>query len=332
MSTTTIVAGQGINVSLDDHIFTISTIGNNASNFSVVCGGVTSTSPLQGVTGQGSIGQVLTSNGSGTMPTWQSIPPIINPLPVNQGGTGLTTAISYAIACGGTSSTSPLQYMPSVGTNGQVLTSSGSNQLPSWQTPATITNPLPVNQGGSGKQSLTAYSIVCGGITTTGALQSVSGQGSLGQVLTSNGSSTLPTWQSLPAGPTITPMTSWIPTVRGGTTVGVGTYTTQSGYWYQIGNLVHVQFYVVWTAHTGTGPLTIGILPMPCSSNTNYRPVCAITYGNIVLLTGLLTGLINPAISTTAIQLQVSLTGAIISALNITGAGILTGSIQYITP
>lgn len=57
-------------------------------------------------------------------------------------------------------------------------------------------NPITVSQGGSGDSSLTAYAVVCGGTTSTGALQSVSGVGSAAQVLTSNGSSALPTWQN----------------------------------------------------------------------------------------------------------------------------------------
>ena len=42
----------------------------------------------------------------------------------------------------------------------------------------------------------TAYAVLTGGITGTGALQQVSGIGTSGQVLTSNGSGALPTWQA----------------------------------------------------------------------------------------------------------------------------------------
>jgi hypothetical protein len=65
-------------------------------------------------------------------------------------------------------------------------------------------NPVTVPQGGTGDSSLTAYAVVCGGTTSTGALQSVSGVGTSGQVLTSNGASALPTWQAAPAGGGIT--------------------------------------------------------------------------------------------------------------------------------
>jgi hypothetical protein len=62
--------------------------------------------------------------------------------------------------------------------------------------------PLPqtVNAGGTGDSSFTAYSVIAGGTSSTGALQNVSGVGTLGQVLTSNGASNLPTWQASAAG------------------------------------------------------------------------------------------------------------------------------------
>ena len=56
-----------------------------------------------------------------------------------------------------------------------------------------------VTEGGTGKVSLTAYALLAGGTTSTGAMQQVSGLGSSGTVLTSNGASALPTWQSAPA-------------------------------------------------------------------------------------------------------------------------------------
>lgn len=56
--------------------------------------------------------------------------------------------------------------------------------------------PLPVKTGGTGDSSLSAYSVLCAGTTSTSAIQVVSGVGTTGQVLTSNGASALPTWES----------------------------------------------------------------------------------------------------------------------------------------
>jgi hypothetical protein len=62
------------------------------------------------------------------------------------------------------------------------------------------TNALTVPHGGTGDASFTAYAVICGGTTSTGALQSIAGVGTSGQVLTSNDAAALPTFQT-PAKP-----------------------------------------------------------------------------------------------------------------------------------
>ena len=54
------------------------------------------------------------------------------PIEVALGGTGVTSTTAYAVLCGGTTSTSPIQSIASVGTSGQVLSSNGS-ALPTFQ-------------------------------------------------------------------------------------------------------------------------------------------------------------------------------------------------------
>ena len=49
------------------------------------------------------------------------------------GGTGVTSNTAYAVLCGGTSSTNPIQSVASVGSAGQVLTSNGNSALPTFQ-------------------------------------------------------------------------------------------------------------------------------------------------------------------------------------------------------
>lgn len=61
-------------------------------------------------------------------------------------------------------------------------------------------NPITVAQGGTGVASATAYAVLCGGTTSTGALQSIASVGSSGNVLTSNGAGALPTFQSASSG------------------------------------------------------------------------------------------------------------------------------------
>ena len=76
------------------------------------------------------------------------------------------------------------------GTSGQTVTTNGSGAL-SFGT-------LGVAGGGTGIVTTTAYGLIAAGTTATGAFQQVSGTGSSGQLLTSNGAGALPTWQNAP--------------------------------------------------------------------------------------------------------------------------------------
>lgn len=60
--------------------------------------------------------------------------------------------------------------------------------------------PVVVSEGGTGLSSATAYAVLCGGTTGTGAFQSIVSVGTAGQVLTSNGAGALPTFQAGGAG------------------------------------------------------------------------------------------------------------------------------------
>ena len=300
--------------------------------YSVVCGGTTAAGALQSVSGVGTSGQVLTSNGAGALPTWQtggggggttilgsptlnnfvvgdgadwqSTTPAnartsmglgsiatqaassvsitggsisgITDLAVADGGTGASTAAAartnlglgtiatqassnvsitggsitgitdLAVADGGTGASTAAGARTALGlvigtdvqaydagltdiaglavTDGNIIVGNGTNWvaesgatartslgLGSIATQAsssvTITGgsvtgitDITVADGGTGRSSHTAYGVLCGGTTTTGAQQSVSGLGTSGQVLTSNGAGALPTWQAAGGG------------------------------------------------------------------------------------------------------------------------------------
>ena len=59
---------------------------------------------------------------------------------------------------------------------------------------------LVVADGGTGNSIATAYTVLCGGNTSTSPFNSVVGLGSSSQVLTSNGAGLLPTWQAASVG------------------------------------------------------------------------------------------------------------------------------------
>jgi hypothetical protein len=74
-------------------------------------------------------------------------------------------------------------------TSGVPLISQGAASNPAYGTAV-------VAGGGTGVTSNTAYSVLCGGTTSTNPIQSVASVGSLGQVLVSNGAGALPTFQT----------------------------------------------------------------------------------------------------------------------------------------
>jgi len=61
-------------------------------------------------------------------------------------------------------------------------------------------SPTPIVEGGTNRSTQTAYAVICGGTTATGAQQSVAALGASGTVLTSTGASSLPTFQSAGGG------------------------------------------------------------------------------------------------------------------------------------
>lgn len=55
-------------------------------------------------------------------------------------------------------------------------------------------SPEPVVEGGTGAQTFTAYSVITGGTTSTGAFQNTVTAGTAGQILVSAGAASLPVW------------------------------------------------------------------------------------------------------------------------------------------
>lgn len=285
--------------------------------YAVITGGTTATGPMQQVSGVGTSGQVLTSNGASALPSWQSagaagantalsnlasvalntallpdaaaaddfgsatLPfkdlffagssgtPGTNNFKITGASTGGLRTITFPDASGtatllgntptGSGSvvlaTSPSLTTPSLGVatatsinkvaitapassatltlaDGSSLVTSGGNSITLTSTGATnVTLPttgtlvntavttlsslasvgtistgvwngtdIAVADGGTGLSSTTAYAVLCGGTTSTAALQSIASVGTSGQVLTSNGAGALPTFQDASGG------------------------------------------------------------------------------------------------------------------------------------
>lgn len=83
------------------------------------------------------------------------------------------------------------------------------------------------------------------------------------------------------------------PTVIGITTAGAGTYTTQKGQYTRYGNCVYFNINLVWTAHTGTGNMSVASLPFKSDANTLSS--VSVIPSNIALTAGnYLTAYVNP--------------------------------------
>lgn len=114
---------------------------------------------------------------------------ITTPVTVPSGGTGDTTLTAHAVLLG--EGTSPVAFA-SPGAAGGVLTSNGAGADPSFQA-SSPSLPVSVPNGGTGDTTLTAHGVLIGEGTSPVAVTS---PGTVGQVLTSNGSGADPTFQT----------------------------------------------------------------------------------------------------------------------------------------
>ncbi|MCV9940907.1 hypothetical protein OIU35_31540 [Boseaceae bacterium BT-24-1] len=144
-------------------------------------------------------GQVLrrsgTSIGFGAL-SLSTAAAVTGTLPATNGGTGFASYVVGDILFA--SSTTALSTLAGVAT-GNALISGGVGTAPSWGKVGLTTHisgTLGVPNGGTGIVTATAYSVICGGTTGTGAFQPLPSIGTSGQVLTSAGAGALPTWQT----------------------------------------------------------------------------------------------------------------------------------------
>lgn len=125
---------------------------------------------------------------------------------------------------------------------------------------------------------------------------------------------------------------NFTPTIVGTTTAGAGTYTIQVGRYTKIGRSVNIQFRVIWTAHTGTGNMTVGGLPFTSLNTANTHASVSIGYANNVVYTAGATpmGYITPN-TTTITLVQMPSGGGAMAAVALDTAGDYMISAKYIT-
>jgi len=206
-TTINIVGNPGTNT------LTASTTGSIATVYTCDTGSAT---PLGGnLNVLGGAGASTTGSGS-TITIVATGSETVNTLTGNSGGavlpTGgnINTVGSGSVTVVGNPGTSTLTSQLTGLTNHNVLIGAGTDTITKVAPSSTSGVPLisqgasadptfgtvVVEGGGTGDTSFTAYSVITGGTTSTGALQNVSGVGTAGQFLTSNGAGALPSWQS----------------------------------------------------------------------------------------------------------------------------------------
>jgi len=110
--------------------------------------------------------------------------------------------VTYAGASGNLTDSANLTFDGTTLTANDIIDSSLTASKPVFTNSSknlVSTGTVPVDQGGTGLTTTTAYSVVFSGTTATGNFQASAGPGTSGQVLTSNGAGALPTFQALPA-------------------------------------------------------------------------------------------------------------------------------------
>jgi hypothetical protein len=134
---------------------------------------ITGATGVPSVLPNGTTGQVLTAT-TGSPPSW---------------ATAASSSITITGDTGGPLTGDSFTFTG--GTTGLSFGGAGTTE--------TLSGTLVVANGGSGRASATAYAVICGGTTSTGAHQSIASVGTAGHVLTSNGAGALPSFQTSPA-------------------------------------------------------------------------------------------------------------------------------------
>jgi hypothetical protein len=254
----------------------------SATAYALLAGGTTTTGPFQSIASVGTSGQVLTSNGAGALPTFQAASGGVTT--ISFGSTGLTpsTATSgavsvagtLAIANGGTGSTSTTYCSLTSNVTGTLPIANGGTGSTSTtfvNAATNVTGTLPVANGGTGATTQTAYAVLAGGTTSTGAYQSIASVGTSGQVLTSNGAGALPTFQAAGGGfPVGTRMSFQQTSAPTGWTKDTTAAINDSILRLVTGSATSggTTAFSTWNAQTATGDTTLSTAQIPSHSHT----------------------------------------------------------------
>jgi hypothetical protein len=74
---------------------------------------------------------------------------------------------------------------------------------------------------------------------------------------------------------------TFTPVINGTSTSGVGVYSIQVGRYTKVGNTITAHCHINWSAHTGTGNMNIGGLPITSANVTNLFPAASVFSDNL---------------------------------------------------
>ena len=229
----------------------------------------------------------LVFNGSGTTETLAGIL-----VPAN-GGLGVAGVTGVMIGHGSSAVTGQAinQHSVLVGGSGNAITSVAPSSTSGWPlvSAGSSSDPsfavLGVVGGGTGSASYTPYSVILAGNTSTSPLTNVSGLGSAGQVLESQGAGLPPVWTSASSGTTTFNADSGSATVSGSTITMAGgtnmnTSATGSTVTYNLNNSVTLSGYLTAagniTTTAGNLIVTAGNLQLPLTNSAGTQGVITV--------------------------------------------------------
>jgi len=79
---------------------------------------------------------------------------------------------------------------------------------------------------------------------------------------------------------------TWTPTVIGTSTAGTASYSSQTGKYTKVGNLVTIACNVTWNSATGTGAMLIAGFPFTTSNQNGINPNGGVMMNNVDLPNG----------------------------------------------
>ena len=128
-----------------------------------------------------------------------------------------------------------------------------------------------------------------------------------------------------------TDTTAWTPVITGVGSAGTGTYSVQAGFYTRIGNMVFLTATITWSAHTGTGNMTITGLPFACRNQSGYNPLGVLNTISIILPATTIAIVGSLAANASTVTLQAIEDNAVNSAIQMSSAGTIQLTLNYLT-